>query len=904
MRSNFAKIFLCLLGISLIANIAMPGNVSARNYDASKAKFAYTSETVVRDTANDANFSLTSKDPYANNAVHGASERIFGSNHYAFLADFATQSDQLGDTRFVLSVFKTTPSKGTLYMYSGALGWSLVPNQTDISISGDGPGEATYFKPDDAGVVGKVKWEDPDNLLEKGGFSINDSGGTSDVLISLLDPSQAYNNDADNGGGLESGSVFGWDANSPPGDTKYNRITLSQINDGKGLAEGRYRLQYNWSNKGTDCSSGDHEFFRWHIPFSETCKLSVYGTVAFEIDHNGYIHINSQDKDELNSPANKDKNPNAKKITEIKTADDGINILLRVSLSNQLKEALAQTIKWLSTAITTMTDRLSGWIEEALKQVSLSDMEATWMKVRNISIGLLMLGIIIIVFANVLSIDIDRYGAQRLIPRLVMNVLFAFFSLLIIKVLLEVSNILQMQFRALITSSHGVAVPFHLDVENLSATELVAQLGTVIFLFIMLIGVVIALFYLFLVLLARIVAIKFLLVAAPVAFILGIMPFTESLQERWWKEVFNWIFMGPAVMGVLLVGSIIVANAPAAILLNNVNDSSLASFNQIAFVATAAITYFIAASIPTMMGGQIMGAVSKKVSGAMKWGGGKAWDGAKYGERRYFGISEAMKQAKDARKESFDKDAQLRGSGLRSKIHQSGPLGRWVAGYKDENDRRLQEHKIREAQLSDIQKGYEGMDYEKVREDYDSPNELRQQAAARFLSGKPTGMVGSNDDGWAKQTEILNKFTSGVDRPKDTTLDGNMFKENPGTYVEMGNVGAVKSLMGKNTSTELKGGHIESMAKLVANKDLAGNDAQKDARKWLRDFTAEDVKKLNKNTKDAFVKIASDTNNYPSDLFSDEVRQALGATNSPRNPMDSAQQSTPRSPEEGGGPSS
>lgn len=596
---------------------------------------------------------------------------------------------------------------------------------------------------------------------------------------------------------------------SKDGKHYFYEIDFSEITDGGLYPDSKYsvriRQQDNWSNCTGNTEKG-----------SGFCRNTWTATTSFTFDKNGKVDILNTDpragKDGIN-------------ISNM-TWENGINLTVKETLSSPLSEALAQAIKWLSDIITNWTERLAGWIETALNEANLEDTKEAWEQVRTISVSLLLLGLLIIAFANVLSLDIEQYGAQRMIPRFVINIVLTYFSFLIISILLEAAKVLQSEFKNILqglAATDQVAIPFHVNLDNLSASDIVGQLGTILFLFFMLLAVVGALLYLFLVLLARVVIIKFLLVAAPVALILGIMPFTESLLKRWWSELFRWIFMGPAVMGVLLVGAILLKNAPAggAIDLNAVNDNSLVAFRQIFYVATAAVTYFFAASIPTQMGGKIMAAWSKRVRGAMRGGA-----------TRIPGVRETGQFFAQRGKAKEQRIAE-RGAKARAWVGQKGFLGRQAAGYT-KLEAQTAAKRMHMAQVADRKKEMEYLSDDELKTYLDSKDVKMQQAAFGVLAsrerleGSPIKDKKRNEE-FFKQQALISKFGEGF--YEDPNIKSEVFKNNlaAGLHNETLQPIALKIAKAKKAA-DLKAGEIEALASFEGGRELLGSFRTEDIR--------------------------------------------------------------------------
>lgn len=509
---------------------------------------------------------------------------------------------------------------------------------------------------------------------------------------------------------------------------------------------------------------------------TNVCTIWATGTTTFSINKDGTVVIYNTDE---RVKADNIKIDNNKII-------DGINIVVRTRIDSPLSRALAEAIRWLVDFINTTVTTLSGWINAVLQKADLSNVLEPWHTIRDIVLTLLGLGILIIAFANVLSIDIEQYGLARMIPKLVIGVILTYFSFLIGKTMLEIANVLQTQFFASISAlphkgTLSYVKEFQLKLPE-DASDIVGQLGTILFLVALFIGVVIVLIYLTIVLLARIIAIKFLVIVAPIAFILGIMPFTESLQKKWWSEFSKWVYMGPAVAGLLLVGAIITQNTPVEVG-TTTGPGQLNALDGMIGVATAAVAYFFAASIPSMMGGKIMADVGKKVKGGMKWAGKNmpVTGGA-------YKTGSAMLAQRGKKK---DQDIQKSAQRWRERFSKVPAVGKWATGMSHEERRGIISERSK-----NLKNVASGMGFEDKKDfalgKYSGPNKqirtlqrdkLNQEAMAMTLG--EDGFLGDKEH-WAKwgaqygQTANMDKKRPELTRGWENVPYGEMTRESAG----------------------------------------------------------------------------------------------------------------------------
>lgn len=325
-----------------------------------------------------------------------------------------------------------------------------------------------------------------------------------------------------------------------------------------------------------------------------------------------------------------------------------------------------------------------------------------WTQVRNLSLSLLTLGLIIIAFANVLNIDTAKYGLQQMIPKIIFAIFMAYFSFFLARLILEICSALQMGLIGFNTQSDiftngtlsNLITPpkdFWQDFFLKNSLDLVAKglFTTLIF-----IGVIFAMFWLTLVLIVRTAMIWILVAVAPLAFILYIMPFTESYYKQWWEQFFKWAFMGPVVALLLWITNTMIGSYLKMFQTNDPTNG-----NAWFILIMIAVGIYLAATIPLQMGGNPM----KMVSGLM----------SKYGKKglgfaaRESGLSGAW----GAIKAEGQRKQQRRSLALVGKVAEKYPTAARLAGITPELERRAKEGGIvKSAEETWKPLGQEGME--------------------------------------------------------------------------------------------------------------------------------------------------------------------------------------------------
>ncbi len=361
------------------------------------------------------------------------------------------------------------------------------------------------------------------------------------------------------------------------------------------------------------------------------------------------------------------------------------DIIVKEVRYSALDKAISNAIKWVMSGVketlrfvmTQINLLLVGTADlvvgKAGADVSKASMRGPWISVRNIALSLLVMALVIIAFANVLQINLEQYGVTRMIPRIIISIIMAYASWIIVIFFFDFTAAIQAQAIYLAGGIDILGTLSNFDTTVPKTGDIVTNLGIMIMVIIILLGVIACGIVLLFTLLIRIVMLCFLLVVAPLAFILNIMPFTANMYKQWWSEFFKWMFMGPIAMAIIALGGLIAQNAGYSGE-NGAGDltsaAALADFSSsgrsgalIGLIIFAAALY-MAATLPMQWGGSIM----KSWTGAGKklWGAtganalkGAGWAatrvGGKYSINRMMGKGKSFLDNRKANQAAEDK---------------------------------------------------------------------------------------------------------------------------------------------------------------------------------------------------------------------------------------------------------
>lgn len=398
-----------------------------------------------------------------------------------------------------------------------------------------------------------------------------------------------------------------------------------------------------------------------------------------------------------------------------------------------------------------MINGLLNWEKgKILNQASLG---SAWTAIRNLGLSLLTIILVIIAFANALQFNIERYGVNRLIPKIIIAIILAYLSWAIVSFFFDLAQALQDAAWS-IAKSQGMTEVFQAGV--FSAGDAAASIADLVVAGVLLVLVTLSIFGLLIMLVVRVVMLSFLIVIAPLAFILYILPFTESYYRRWWSTFFKWLFMGPLVVVILAIGLLVlnplggpVASIPPSMLKTGGVDTLIRLLIFSGFLVFAAV-------LPLTLGGGIMRPFGRVTGPALtRKAGQKAWQPLqkKYIEpRRKFieerkGLKAERKQAERAEKWSQKGE---------------GKVGQFVTGASPEQAATLKQRAQDNWIKSQNPDQYTvGQTHDKKFEAWRKGNKFEAEAWANYEANLGTFTAGVSEEQKQMNQEIFDEFASG-----------------------------------------------------------------------------------------------------------------------------------------------
>lgn len=247
----------------------------------------------------------------------------------------------------------------------------------------------------------------------------------------------------------------------------------------------------------------------------------------------------------------------------------GCNILWNFNLA----QCLTSISAWIGQGVLTIFSLFvgfAGWILDYAVVYTIVNMgdnvdkigfiEEGWKAFRDVANIILIFVLLAIGIATILRIE--QYGIKALLAKLIIVALLINFSLFFTQVIIDVSNIIALQFYEQITQSGSVGVgssymqAFQLATlydsggafnpqaltSGLGFGEilLISALGSIVFLvatFTFLAGAFL--------LIARYVVLVFLMILAPLAFVGMVLPAVSEHAKKWWTYLFHYSFFAP-----------------------------------------------------------------------------------------------------------------------------------------------------------------------------------------------------------------------------------------------------------------------------------------------------------------------------------------------------------------------
>ncbi len=231
------------------------------------------------------------------------------------------------------------------------------------------------------------------------------------------------------------------------------------------------------------------------------------------------------------------------------------------SLLNVIGVALYALTGWLLSA--------SGWILNLSIQKMVVDMSTTVQNLDAVEVGWVtfrdlanMAFIFVLVFSAIATIlQISTYGAQRLLPKIIIVALLLNFSFFFAGIVIDATNIVAVHYATSFTCTNSAtnvttdcglatAITDSLDLHTTAAPQ-TTDLSQILLIFLFtvlasgfLVVTAFVLFIMAILLVTRFVVLVFVLVLSPIAFVSMILP-GSSISKKWWSTLINQAIFAP-----------------------------------------------------------------------------------------------------------------------------------------------------------------------------------------------------------------------------------------------------------------------------------------------------------------------------------------------------------------------
>lgn len=244
-----------------------------------------------------------------------------------------------------------------------------------------------------------------------------------------------------------------------------------------------------------------------------------------------------------------------------------------------------------------------------------------WSTFRNISLSLLVVSMLIMVFGQALSLNIDAYMVKKMLPRIIIGAIGIMLSLYVAAFLIDFFNVLGKGVADLVEAAftangaNGGGDIFVSGFGSFTGTLLAQITGGVIlfnmgiasFMLGILIPVVLAFITVYLTLILRQTVIVLLVILAPIAFVAWTVPGLEKYFKSWFSMLIKALMMFPLIMLLIASGKVF------AVIVTNVPNGQAGWLNMITALVALALPMFIIPSTFKLSGG-LIGAASNALN--------------------------------------------------------------------------------------------------------------------------------------------------------------------------------------------------------------------------------------------------------------------------------------------------
>ncbi|MBR5621060.1 hypothetical protein IKW75_01075, partial [Candidatus Saccharibacteria bacterium] len=277
-----------------------------------------------------------------------------------------------------------------------------------------------------------------------------------------------------------------------------------------------------------------------------------------------------------------------------------------------------------------------------------------WQFFQNIANIIFVILFLVTIISQITGFGIDNYGVKRLLPKLIIAAILVNLSYWICMILVDVSNIVgagaEQMFSGIringgfVATSGQTAVSAFVGGAALTAGGVVAWNFFLIPFLLGLVGVFISIVFMFVLLSVRQAGVIILVVVAPVAFVMYMLPNTKPIFDKWKKLFQSLLFLYP------LCGLLIGGGAFAGRILQSTANGDNAFWISMIGALLAVVPFFF---IPTLLRGSMSAAgnIGARITGLGQNLG--------RGAQQRIGNSQAVQDAQRRRAAGVDRSGNL-----------------------------------------------------------------------------------------------------------------------------------------------------------------------------------------------------------------------------------------------------
>lgn len=359
-------------------------------------------------------------------------------------------------------------------------------------------------------------------------------------------------------------------------DNTYTK-SIAKKDDGLGLADGQAYYLYTEPIPGTTASKAFVIYFSSGTSPPETATEGTYKTF---VTSNGTYTQGSAGKTLTIEPSKAGDSGEPLKEGELNSC----------SIQGGLGWIICPVSRWIANTMDYVYDVISDFLKvQPLQSTQTGTLYAAWDIARNIANISFIIGFLVIIYAQITGGMLTNYTIKKLMPRVIIVAILINISYWICAVAVDLSNILGYSVQDMFTSIRDSITTTPMEpITWTNVTEILLTGGTatvagiagyaafitatggtiasaIYLLLMVMVSVIFAALVALVILAMRQALITVLIITAPLAFVLYLLPNTEKWFEKWREGFATMMFMFPIFSvifgGSQLAGTVIIQNA-------------------------------------------------------------------------------------------------------------------------------------------------------------------------------------------------------------------------------------------------------------------------------------------------------------------------------------------------------